>query len=67
MRQSQPALPANGAFVVQFRTQPTSAPSTYEGRIEHLVSGQGARFHSLKEWPAFMTRVLTEVQEQSRP
>jgi hypothetical protein len=66
MRQSQPALPANAASVVQFRTQPTSVPSSYEGRVEHLVSGQVARFHSLKDLLAFMTRVLTEVQEQSR-
>lgn len=64
---SQPSLPTNRAFVVQFRTQPAGAPSSYEGRVEHLVSGQVSRFHSLKELLAFMTRVLTEVQEQSRP
>jgi hypothetical protein len=39
--------------------------SSYEGRVEHLVSGQVARFHSLEELLAFMVRVLTEVQEQS--
>jgi hypothetical protein len=61
--QSQPVLPTNRAFVVQFRTQPTSRSSPYEGRVEHLVSGQVAHFHSLEELLAFMTRVLTEVQE----
>jgi hypothetical protein len=61
---SQPALPTNRAFVVQFRAQPTGA-SAYEGRVEHLVSGQVARFHSLEELLTFMTRVLTEVQEQA--
>jgi hypothetical protein len=39
--------------------------SSYEGRVEHLVPGQVARFHSLEELLAFMIRVLTEVQEQS--
>jgi hypothetical protein len=62
--QSQPSLPTNRAFLVQFRTQPTDA-SPYEGRVEHVVSGQVARFHSLEELLAFMSRVLTDVQAQS--
>jgi hypothetical protein len=61
----QPALPTNRAFVVQFRTSPTGVPSCYEGRVEHLVSGQVVRFYSLEELLTFMTRVLAEVQEQS--
>ena len=65
MPPSQPALPTNRAFVVQFRTQLTGAPQSYEGRVEHLVSGQVARFHSLEELLAFMVRVLTDVQEQT--
>jgi hypothetical protein len=65
MPQSQPSLPSNRAFVVQFRTQTTGAMPTYEGRVEHVVSGQTVRFHSLEELLAFMTRVLTEVQEQT--
>jgi hypothetical protein len=51
--------------VVQFRIQPTGAPSRYDGRVEHLVSGQVARFHSLEELLAFMIRVLTDVQHQA--
>jgi hypothetical protein len=62
--QSQPSLPTNRAFVVQFRVTPTGALPTYEGRVEHLVSGQVMRFHSLEELLAFMIRVLTEVQDQ---
>jgi hypothetical protein len=62
---SQPSLPTNRAFVVQFRPQPPGASSAYDGRVEHLVSGQVARFHSLEELLAFMIRVLTEVQKQS--
>jgi hypothetical protein len=62
MPSSQPALPTNRAFVVQFRAPLPEGAPTYDGRVEHLVSGQEARFHSLKELLAFMIRVLTEVQ-----
>ena len=65
MTPSQPSLPTNRVFVVQFRTQPAGAPSRYDGRVEHLVSGQVARFHSLEELLAFMVRVLADVQQQA--
>jgi hypothetical protein len=61
---SQPSLPTNRAFLVQFRTQPTGA-SPYAGRVEHVVSGQVTRFQSLDELLAFMIRVLTDVQNPS--
>ena len=61
MSPSQPSLPTNRIFVVKFRIQPTGAPSCYDGRVEHLVSGQVARFHSLEELLAFMIRVLADV------
>ena len=67
MPESQASLPANRAFVVQFRAQHTGALPTYDGRVEHLVSGQVARFHSLEELLTFMTRVLTEIHTQSGP
>jgi hypothetical protein len=51
--------------VVQFRAQPTEASSAYEGRVEHLVSGQVARFHSLEELLAFMVSVLADMQAQA--
>ena len=60
---SQPSLPTNRAFVVQFRVSPTGAPSCWEGRVEHVVSGQVARFRTVEELLAFMSRVLAEVQE----
>jgi hypothetical protein len=63
MPHPQPSLPSNRAFVVQFRTQPTDAPLSWEGRVEHLVSGQVLRFHSPEELLAFLAHVLTEVQE----
>jgi hypothetical protein len=61
MAPSQPSLPTNRVFVVQFRTAPPGAPARYDGRVEHLVSGEVARFHTLEELLAFMIRVLAEV------
>jgi hypothetical protein len=65
MPSSPPALPTNRAFVVQFRPPAPDGSPTYDGRVEHLVSGQEARFHSLEELLAFMVRVLTDVQRPS--
>ena len=66
MLQPSPDLPTHRAFVVQFRSQPSEAPLCWAGRVEHLVSGQVARFHSMEELLAFLARVLTEVQEPPR-
>jgi hypothetical protein len=63
--QSEPSLPTNRVFVVQFRAQPAGASSSYDGRVEHLVSGQVARFHSLEELLGFMVSVLADMQAQS--
>ena len=64
MALSPPSLPSNRVFVVQFRLQLPGAPSHYDGRVEHLVSGHVARFHSLEELLAFMIRVLADVEHQ---
>ena len=61
MHQSHPSLPANRAFVVQFRAQPSDAALSWEGRIEHLSSGQVLRFHAPEELLAFLACVLTDV------
>jgi len=53
--------------VVQFRAPPTDAAPAYAGRVEHLESGQVARFQSLEELLAFMIRVLCDVQAQAAP
>jgi hypothetical protein len=63
--QSQPSLPSNRVFVVQFRVQPAGASSSYEGLVEHLVSGQVTRFRSLEELLTFMVSVLADVEAQS--
>jgi hypothetical protein len=62
MPQLPPPLPTNRAFVVQFRAQPPWAPMSWEGRVEHVVSGQMTHFHSLEELLAFIRRVLAGVQ-----
>jgi hypothetical protein len=59
---SQPSLPTNRVFVVQFRAPPTGASPSYDGRVEHVVSGQVIPFHSPEELLAFMISVLTDVQ-----
>lgn len=64
MPQSQPSLPTNRASLVQFRT-PSTRASPYEGRVEHVVSGQVARFQSLEELLTFMMHVLTDLQDPS--
>jgi len=65
MAQPPAALPSNRAFVVQFRFHPPEAPLSWEGRVEHLVSGHVARFHSAEELLAFLARELTAVQQES--
>jgi hypothetical protein len=63
MPQPLPFLPSNRAFVVQFRSPPADASLFWQGRIEHLTSGQVLRFQTLEELLIFLARVLTEVQE----
>jgi len=50
--------------VVQFRYQPPDVPLFWEGRVEHLVSGHVARFHTAAELLEFLARELTEVQQE---
>ena len=65
LSKNRPSLPANRAFVVQFRYQPPEAPCAWEGRVEHLASGHVGRFHSAAELLEFLARELTEVQQAS--
>jgi hypothetical protein len=51
--------------VVQFRAQPAGASTSYDGRVEHVVSAQAARFHSLEELLGFMIHVLDDVEAQA--
>jgi hypothetical protein len=63
MDPSQPTLPTNHAFLIQFRVQSSAAsPMAWEGRVERVVSGQVTHFHALEELLTFMQRVLASVQ-----
>jgi hypothetical protein len=48
--------------VVQFRAPPAEAKMGWQGRVEHVVSGQMTHFQSLEELLAFICRVLADVQ-----
>jgi hypothetical protein len=62
MAPSPPSLPSHRVCVAQFRLQLTGASARSDGRVEHLVSGQAVRFHSLEALLAFMIQVLADVQ-----
>jgi hypothetical protein len=61
MTQPPLPLPTNRAFVVRLRAQPPGAPLCWDGRVEHVVSGQMTHFHSLEELLAFICRVVAGV------
>jgi len=62
--EGKPSLPVRRAFVVQFRTEADVERGCFEGRVEHVVSGQASLFHSLDELLAFFARVLTTVRTE---
>ena len=47
-------LPTNRAFVVQLRAQPPGAPLSWDGRVEHVVSGQMEHFHIAQAEPPLL-------------
>ena len=53
-------MPPERAFVVQFRQSTESEPDWYSGRVEHMMSGQYARFESPRELTEFFRRVLNQ-------
>jgi len=58
MAQRLSSLPSNRAFVVQFRLPSADRPMMWEGRVEHVASGQAQRFQSQEQLWAFITHVL---------
>jgi hypothetical protein len=58
-----PPLSPRRAFVVQFREDMDATPPCLTGRVEHIVSGHAARFHSPEELWAFFTQILADVHE----
>jgi hypothetical protein len=50
------------AFVVQFRERALAAAGNFTGRVEHIASGDAARFESPEDLLAFLGRVLRAAQ-----
>jgi hypothetical protein len=55
------------AFVVQFRPGTDVQAGQFEGVVEHVVSGDATRFHSLDELLAFFASVLAKRAAAKRP
>ena len=55
-------LPVQRAFVVQLHATAAVAHGQLTGRVEHVLSGQAAHFHSMDELLAFIARVLVAVE-----
>ena len=51
-------LPIQRAFVVQLHAEAEVAQGRIIGRVEHVLSGQVARFQTLDELPEFFTHLL---------
>lgn len=54
-------LKAEFAFVVQLRSAYAPCPEDLSGRVEHIATGQMARFDSMAELFAFMCKSVGEV------
>lgn len=62
--QKPSSLPTNRAFVLQLRADADVEQGRFDGRIEHVVSGQTALFHSLEELVQFLAKVLSPAHRQ---
>lgn len=58
----EPLLSPQHAFVLQFYPETNVERKHFVGRVEHVVSGQAARFGSLDALMTFLERVLTEIR-----
>lgn len=65
--QPKPPLSLQRSFVVQFRGDTGAQPAVYDGRVEHVTSGQATLFSSSEELLAFITRVLTAMRTKASP
>ena len=59
-------LSVHWAFVVHLRTNTDIAQGQIAGRVEHVVSGQGAHFDSLEELLMFINQTLRTVRAPPR-
>jgi ABC-type Fe3+/spermidine/putrescine transport system ATPase subunit len=58
----EPLLSPQRAFVLQFYPEADVEHGRFVGRVEHVVSGQTARFDSLDTLVAFLGQVLATVK-----
>jgi hypothetical protein len=56
-----PPLPTHLAFVVQFGVETAVGQGRFVGRVEHVVSGEVAHFHTLDELQACLVQMLTAL------
>jgi hypothetical protein len=59
LQATEAPLPAERAFVVQLRAQTVAGADLFIGRVEHVASGDAARFSSAEDLLAFITKMLT--------
>jgi len=58
--QTQAALSVRRAFVVQFREASKASRRVWQGRVEHIASGQWSTFTSRTQLLAFLCRALVQ-------
>ena len=63
--ESAPRLPLDRAFVIQFGCETAPARDLFQGRVEHISSGQVAHFQSLPELKLFVERVFVGLNKES--
>jgi hypothetical protein len=59
---SEPPLPSEMAFVVQFAADTDAPEGRFMGRVEHVVSGRATHFDSWAALQQFLERVLITVR-----
>ncbi|MGI9294464.1 MAG: hypothetical protein ACR2PS_10835 [Pseudomonadales bacterium] len=57
-----PSLPLDRAFVIQFGGETVPTRNLFEGRVEHINSGQAMHFQSLVELLEFVEQVFASVK-----
>jgi hypothetical protein len=63
-REGRPRYPADYSFVIQFQE---ATVGDRPGRIEHLASGRAERFQSNVQMMAFVSRVLSALDDAKPP
>lgn len=62
IERSNDTLPANRAFVIQFRPADLEGGTRFEGRIEHLASGRAEYFSSHEELCKLLDQLLPRTE-----